>query len=159
MVGNRFLSILAGIISGVILGSWIYSLEGIYLAYGPFWESAGTYKPIPDALRYDFLIDCLKFGVIPGLIIGFIGGSTSPFLIPRGHMSKSMGCLLFLIITPIVWLTQWDNVHFMGTGKITMAVIITLMVFLMIIPVSGMLGEYVERLREIGLYEQKGKDQ
>lgn len=157
MKGNRFLSIVAGLIIGGFLGSWIYGMEACYLAYAPFWELAGTSAPVPDDLRNALLIQCFKFGIIPGLAVGFIAGGTFPFLIPRGHMSKSIGCFLALFLAPVVWITQWHNLQFMGAGNKTIAVFLTVMVFLFIIPIGGFIGEYVERLREIGLHGQKGE--
>ncbi len=143
--GNRGLMVIAGLIMGAVLGMWIYILEGMFLAYGPAW-SVSEIAPVPKEIRMAFLSDACWYGLLPGLIIGFISGLGSPFLTPRGHMAKGIGCTLILIVTPLVWWSQWHNLSYMKNGLIGWAVVVTLMIFLSIIPVSGHIGGLVEPL-------------
>ncbi len=143
--GSRILVIIAGLILGAILGMWIYGFEGMFLAFGPWWEIEDN-KPPPEEIRTAFFADVCWYGLSSGLIVGFIAGLVFPFLSSTGHMAKSIGCTLFLVITPLVWWTQGHNLAYMGAGFITLSVLGTLIVFLFTIPISGFFGSVIEPL-------------
>jgi hypothetical protein len=141
--GSRIMVIIAGLVMGAILGMWIYVVVGMVLAYGPVWGVSAT---VPEEIRMAFLSDACRYGLIPGLIVGFIAGLGFPFLTPRGHMAKSIGCTSFLFITPLAWWSQWHNLSYMKAGLIVLAVVVTSAVFMIIIPLSGWVGAFIEPL-------------
>jgi len=143
MQGNRGLSVLAGIILGAILGFWIYSWPGYFLISGPI---QGWF--IPTDVRVELLISALLFGAAPGVLIGIIGGLTSPFHYPRGHMAKSIGAFAWIPITALAWLTQWYNLAFMSGFRIAVTVVATIFSFALILPISEWLGTTIEKIRE-----------
>lgn len=128
---------------GFVLGMWIYSIVGYLLACGPIETTI-----IPPEVRKAFLIKALKFGAVPGIFVGFIAGLVSPFHRPRGWMAKSIGAFCWIPITALAWITNWSNVYVMSGGKIAWTVVMTFISFALIIPISGALGHYVERIRE-----------
>ncbi|MDD2666597.1 MAG: hypothetical protein PHD13_05250 [Methanocellales archaeon] len=152
MKGNKGLSILAGVIMGFILGMWIYSLVGYMLVSGPV--VSGIHRHVPLEVRKALLIKALKFGAAPGTFVGFIAGLVIPqpelrFHFPRGHMAKSIGCFCWIPITALAWITNWSNVYAMSGWEIAGAVGMTFISLVLIIPISGTLGHYVERIQEL----------
>lgn len=143
MEGNRFRSVLAGVILGAILGWWIYFMPGLLLISGPM---GGAF--IPEEVRFAFFLKGLVFGVVPGVIVGFIAGLVLPFLLPRGHMAIGISTFCWIPITLLAWITQWGNVHQMPIGKVALTVLGTVFSFVTIVPTSRFLGEYIERIRE-----------
>ncbi len=140
---KRLLSILVGVIEGLILGTWIFALSAYIPAY---WQ----YDPrqVSQYAYNLFLVNAFSTGGLLGFIIGFIGGATFPFLTPRGYLAKSIGALGWLIITPFAYIVYWDNFLLLSTGIKILAGFITLMSFVLIIPLSDFVGGYLERLRE-----------
>ena len=143
MQGSRFLSALAGIIIGGLIGWWIYAFIGYFLFCGPIEGDMISWD-----LRMIFFGYSVKFGVIPGVAVGFLGGLVLPFTLPRGHMSKSIGTSSFLIIAPLAWWSQWGKLAHTSGGRIALMVFITFIVFLIIVPVSGYIGGFIESMRE-----------
>lgn len=143
MEGNKALSILAGIILGFVLGMWIYPIVGYLLACGPIETTI-----IPLEVRKVFLIKALKFGAAPGIFVGFIAGLVIPFHLPRGHMAKSIGAFCWIPITALAWITNCSNLYGMSAGRIVWTVVMTFISLALIIPISGALGHFIERIRE-----------
>ena len=143
MEGNKALSALAGIILGFVLGIWIYFMVGYMLACGPIQGAI-----IPPEVRKAFLIKALKFGAAPGTFVGLIAGLVIPFHLPRGHMAKSIGAFCWIPITALAWITNWSNLYAMSGGRIVWTVVMTFISVALIIPISGALGHFIERIRE-----------
>lgn len=145
MKGKRWLSILVGIIEGLILGIWIF----VFSAYIPaYWKYDSELLFVPEYARDILIINAFFYGALPGIIIGFIGGAVTPFLIPRGHLAKSIGATSWLIATPLAYITYWDNFILLSAGTKALAGAITFVSLMLIIPVSGLIGEFLEKLRE-----------
>ncbi|MFH1575747.1 MAG: hypothetical protein ABIB55_02270 [Candidatus Nealsonbacteria bacterium] len=139
---SRWRSILAGIILGFILGFWIYVWPGYFLVSGPIEGYL-----IPEEVRMEFLADALKFGLIPGALIGFIGGLVLPFHQPRAYMAKSIAASCWIPITVLAWITQWSNLEMMSGGRIAITIGVTLFSFFSIFSVSEQLS-IIEKIRE-----------
>lgn len=142
MAGSRWRSILSGIILGFVLGSWIYMISGYFLISGPI---EGYF--VPDGIRLRFVVDVLKFGSLPGILIGFLGGLVLPFYLPRGYLAKSIGAFCWIPITILAWITQWSNLGMMSGWRIITTILVTLFSLLSILSVSEQLS-FIEKIRE-----------
>lgn len=142
MGGSRFLSVIAGLIIGAFLGMFFYILIGYTLICGPLQSVM-----VPENVMKIWRIDILKYGLSPGVFIGFLGGLVVPFHAPRGHLSKSIGASTCLIVSILAWITQWYNLAETSKGRIGLAIGITFVAILIAIPVSGSLG-FIEKIRE-----------
>jgi hypothetical protein len=142
---KRFLSIVAGLLAGAILGALFYGFPGKFLIAAPVPASSLW---LPEGMQSRFLLSCLQYGVIPGAAIGALGGAITPLFQPRGLMTKSIGLLIWPIVTVLAWITQWEGFIAATGGKKAIIILVTLFSLVLIIPVSGLLGNSIERMRE-----------
>jgi len=131
MANSRSLSMVAGMIIGVILGLWVHSMEIMVVK--------------AETIAWQLAFYC---GALPGLIIGFLGGAVTPFYLPRGHMSKSIGSLAYVFVTPLTWYAYWPRIWSASGLEIFGVIGLTVLVLLIILPVSDFIGHFFEGLRE-----------
>lgn len=142
---GRGRTVIAGILIGAVLGLFFYWVPAYFLVCGSLPKSVII---VPWEIRESLFKTALVFGVIPGAVIGLIGGMGSPIMAPRGFMSKSIGAFTWLIVTILAWITQWKHLSQMSAGRIVTTIFITLASFIMCLGVSGYIGGFIERIRE-----------
>lgn len=147
MEGNRLSSVIAGLIIGAISGLFVYSFIGNFLACGPY---PSNVLFVDMAVKFELFGKAMRFGVIPGLFIGFWGGLVLPFTLPPGHFTKSISSLLFLIVTPLAWITYRHNLALMTPGKIAITAVMTLVLMIIILPMTEHGLGWLERIRYLG---------
>jgi len=138
-------TVIAGVIIGAVLGLFFYWVPAYFLVCGSLSTSILV---VPWEIREALFKTALVFGVIPGAVIGLIGGIGSPIMAPRGFLSKSIGSFTWVIVTILAWITQWKHLSQMSTGRIVITVFITLLSFFMSLGVSEYIGGLIERIRE-----------
>jgi len=141
---NKALSVLAGLIIGTFLGYWIYWLPCYFLKCGSI-PVDGLF--VPTDIWLDCVTSDLQYGVIPGAIIGLIGGFAIPVHLSRGHLAKSIGAFAWIPITIVAWITQWNNIYYMSSGRIVLTLLATFMSLMFILPISDMVS-FIEKIRE-----------
>jgi len=145
MPGNRFLSVIAGLIEGVILGSIIYGIPAKFIISGPI---SADHLLLPQEVQNHFLLLTAKWGCSVGAVIGILGGLMTPFMVPRGHLAKSIGAFAWVIITPLAWITCWSSLHDTSSGRIMVSVCATFVSLIAILPISNFIGQTIESIRE-----------
>lgn len=145
MRGKRFLSIIAGLIEGAIIGSIIYSIPAKFIISGPI---PADNMLLPQEVQNHFLLMTLKWGCSIGAVIGFFAGLTTPFLVPRGYMAKCIGAPAWIIITPLAWITCWSSLQDTSSGRIAISVLVTFVSFIAILPISNFIGQTFDGIRE-----------
>lgn len=138
-------TVIAGVIIGAVLGLFFYWLPAYFLVCGSLPTSILI---VPWGIREALFKTALVFGVIPGAVIGLIGGIGLPIMAPRGFLSKSVGSFTWIIVTILAWITQWKHLSEMSSGRIIITVFITLFSFFMSLGVSEYIGGFIERIRE-----------
>ena len=138
------LSLLAGLIIGGILGAYFFMFPADFLVCGPLPE--GTIIIPPETHAY-ILKQTLYFGIIPGAIIGLLGGYNTDMTLPRGHLSKNIGLLCFIVCTILAYVTQGHFLEHTPVKKIFLTVLMTFFIFIFSIPISGFFS-FIEKIRE-----------
>lgn len=72
---KRLLSIIAGFIAGSALGTIFYGILGKFLISASI---PADNLFLPEGVQANLLFMSLKYGTIPGAIIGIIGGMVTP---------------------------------------------------------------------------------
>ncbi|MFA6416887.1 MAG: hypothetical protein WCW61_01695 [Patescibacteria group bacterium] len=144
---NLLLSLFAGLIIGAISGMIFYIIPAKMLICSNL--SFDTLL-IPDDL-YRFIIkETITWGLIPGLIIGFLGGLNTDATLPRGHLSKAITSLSALVCAIIAWITQWSFLAEASAGYIAVSVVVTILMM----PISIFFGDilsFIEAIRDGGV--------
>jgi hypothetical protein len=141
---NKFLSVVAGAIIGVILGTTYYLAPAKCLITGPM-TIDGIF--IPQDLNSAIVLLSLKWGGTIGGIIGLFGGLAVPVTMPRGHMAKSISCTLFIVCVPIAFIMHGSQLFLMPGWKILVTFLWVFGMFLLAIPFGAALG-FIEKIRE-----------
>ena len=147
MEGNRFFSLLSGLLIGAISGFLIYGCIGNFLACGPY---PSNQLFVDMAVKYELYTKALRFGVIPCLIIGLFGGLFLPFTFPRGHFTKSIVAPLFLIVASLAWITYRHNLALMSAGRIALTGLVTFVILIIVLPLAEHCIGGLERIRYLG---------
>lgn len=142
---NFLPSVLTGIIIGGILGGIFYVMPAKLLICGPLPYT--TWLP-PEVWKY-MMLEIFHWGVIPGAIIGFIGGCNRDVAMPHGHLSKSIGASSYVICTILAYVTQGSNLAYMSASRIAITIIITALMFFLCLAYSQIFS-FIETIREKG---------
>jgi|SRR3989338_2076904 len=143
---NLGLSLLAGLTIGSVLGAIFYVVPAKLLIAGPI-PVNGFF--LPTGVQDYVLYETLHWGIIPGIIIGFVGGMNTDATAPRGHLSKGIGVWCYMICTTTAWVTQWEYLEFTPVIKIVLTVFVTGVMFLLCLPISQY-ASFLEAIRERG---------
>jgi hypothetical protein len=144
MKDSKFLDVLAGVILGVIFGIIYYGMPARCLITGPM-QIEGLF--IPQELNRAILLLTLKWGGGIGAVIGFFGGLGTPITMPRGHMSKSISCICFLVCTIAAFVMYGSQLWHMAGYKIGITLFYVFLFFVMAVPFGSSLG-FIEKIRE-----------
>jgi len=141
---NLGLSLVTGLIIGAILGCIFYLIPAKFLICGPLpteiiWLPPGYQSFIWEQTFY--------WGIIPGLIIGFLGGFNTDATLPRGHFSKGIGVVCYLVCTILAWGTQWEFLSDTSGERIALIVLFTIIMFFASIAISNAVS-FIESIRE-----------
>ena len=136
---------LAGAILGAILCGFEYAFVAKFLISGPIPKEQIV---LPSEVMEYFYRSTFKYGVIPGAIVGLIGGWSTPPCHPRGMMAKKIGAFGWLPFTFLAWYTQREFLPFMGNGRIVITAVVTFFSLVICLPVASVVGSIVERIRE-----------
>jgi hypothetical protein len=142
---DRSLSVIAGALGGIVLGCLFYGFPAKFLISAPI--SADTLF-LPEGMQSRFLLACLVYGAVPGVVIGALSGMVTPLFYPRGQMTKSFGAVIWLMVTALAWITQWGGFIAATGGRKAITILVTFSSFVLAVPVSGVMGDYIERIRE-----------
>ena len=138
------LSVLAGSIIGALLGAIFYIVPAKFLVCGPI---PATHIMLPDSVQGFILGETFRWGVIPGFVIGLLGGFNTDTTMPRGHLSCSIGVWCYMFGTIAAWATQWEFLADTSGGRIAITVVVTVMMFFFCIPISRTVS-FIEAIRE-----------
>jgi len=141
---NRGLSALAGILIGACLGAVFYIMPAKFLICGPI-PSSGIF--LPPGVQGFVLSETFRYGVISGMIIGFLSGLSSTAPLPRGHLSRSIGGVCWLVETILAWATQYHWLAETSGGRILIIVLISFFSMFLVLPFSYTLS-FIEKIRE-----------
>lgn len=144
MKQNKLLDILAGAIIGFLLGTFFYLCPTKLLFSGPVVNNEIL---LPPGMQEMLLALSAKYGGAIGLVIGFFGGLASSITMPRGHMSKSISCLCFLVCTVTAFVQHGHFLAEMSPGRIAITFFYIFVVLCLAIPLGGMIS-FIERIRE-----------
>ncbi len=144
---NLFFSLFAGLIIGAISGMFFYIIPAKMLICQAL--PLDTLL-IPDEVYRFTIKETLHWGLIPGLIIGFLGGLNTNATLPRGDLSKSITTLSALVCAIIAWITQWSFVTEASVGYLVITVIITILMLPFSILIGGALS-FIEAIRDGGV--------
>ncbi len=135
------LSVLTGVLIGGLLGIIYYA-----------WVARILLKetiPMDGFPPTFFYVKTLRWGVIPGAIVGFLGGLNTSAEIPRGLFSRTISTMCFLVCTPIGWINNFQAAKELSFGWIALTILLSIVLFFM----SLMLGQgisFMEKIREAG---------
>lgn len=138
------LSVLAGMIIGGILGTLYFMWSAKLLICGPI---PVTVIWLPDDVQGFIWQQAFRWGTVPGIVIGLLGGLNTDATMPRGRMSMGIGALCWLVCTILAWVTQW---HFLAdtlAWKIAATIAFTFIGFLFNLRISQMFS-FIEAIRE-----------
>lgn len=144
MKENKLLSVLAGGIIGFLLGTLFYLGPTKLLFSGPI---VNDDLFLPSGMQQFLIGLSAKFGGIVGFVIGILIGYSIPITLPRGHMSKTISSVCFVICTIMAF---WQHGHFlaeMTAGRILITLFYVFILFLFAIPIGGAIS-FIERIRE-----------
>ncbi|MFA5051800.1 MAG: hypothetical protein WC544_01910 [Patescibacteria group bacterium] len=141
---NLGLSLLAGLIIGGVLGAIFYIVPAKLLICGPI---PTDNIMLPPGVQDFVLKETFHWGVIPGLIIGLMGGLNTNATLPRGHFSKGIGVWCYLVCTIAAWWTQWEFLAYTSGGRIALTAGITLVMFVASLFISQAVS-FIEAIRE-----------
>lgn len=144
---NLLLSLFAGLIIGALSGMIFYIIPAKMLICGNL--PLDTLL-IPDEVYRFTIKETLTWGLIPGLIIGFLGGLNTDVTLPRGHLSKAITTLSALVCAIIAWITQWSFLAEASVGYIAVSVVVTILMM----PISILFGDalsFIEAIRDGGV--------
>jgi len=144
MQGNRFLDMLAGVILGVLFGTFYYIMPAKCLMTGTI-PVDGLF--LPEGVHSAILMLSFKWGGTIGAVIGFFGGLACPVTLPRGHMSKSISCLSFVVCTIIAFIMHGSQLGHMPGWKIAVTFFYVFVFFVLAIP-FGQAFSFIEKIRE-----------
>jgi hypothetical protein len=138
----RVRCILAGAFIGALLSSF---------AFAPlvrFFAAGGSMRAVvPLELRSSLLMAFLMWAVIPGAGWGLLAGTSMPSNLRIGPLSYFAGALAGLCGVCCAWTSQWERVHQLTSGQITVAVLMSGGILLVIVPLLTMtVGLAAERL-------------
>jgi hypothetical protein len=145
MKENKFLSIIAGIIIGFLLGTFFYLAPTKLLFSGPINNNELF---LPSGMQEVILALSAKYGGITGIIIGIIVGYSTPITLPRGHMSKTISFTCFFVCSIMAFIQHGHFLTEISPGRIAMLVIFMFFVFIFSVPIGGMIS-FIERMREL----------
>lgn len=145
MESNKLGGMVAGAIVGFLTGMVFYIMPAKCLITGPLPDTGSLF--IDQDLQKVIIMLSVKYGGLIGMTIGIIGGLTIPTTLPRGHMSKSISCMNFLVCTIVAFVQHGHFLSDMTGGRIAMTLIWVVFSFMMTIP-FGAMASFVESIRE-----------
>lgn len=144
MKENKFLSILTGLILGLIFGNFYYNMPAKCLITGTM-PQEGLF--IPTEINNAILWEGLFYGGIPGAIIGILSALSIPITMPRGHLSKSISATAFVICSIIPFIMHGAMLLEMSGKRIFITFIWVFVALLLAIPM-GRGFSFIEKIRE-----------
>jgi hypothetical protein len=141
---NKTGRIIAGIIIGFIFGTIYFLWPARCLITGPM-PSEGLF--IDPDLNWAIIKNSFAWGGTAGVIIGFLGGTGVSPTLPRGHMSKAISCMSFLVCTILVFIVHGSNLLHMSGGRIGITFFYELVLFFSTILLGDALS-FIEALGE-----------
>ena len=144
MQENVIRSIIAGMILGFIFGTIYYFCPAKCLITGPMYFD-GIF--IPPDLNNEIIEISMRWGGVAGIIIGIFGGLRFSIRLPRGHMSKSISCMAFIVCTILAFVMYGRQLSNMSAGRIAITFFYELFLFFLAIPI-GSVFSFIEKIRE-----------
>lgn len=141
---GKILDIVAGAIIGFICGVIFYVVPAKCLMTGTM-PASGLF--LPEGVNSAVLAASIKWGGSIGAIIGFLGGLSMPFNLPRNHMSRSISCVSFLVCTIAAFIMHGGQLAHMTSGRIAITFLWVFASFFLAVPLGAMLG-FIEKIRE-----------